>query len=91
MAFNRNKWSRQSVALNTGIAAGMGGPAIFSYRSTDDAQAAIAAANYFAAEVYSLSVGDLIFVLDNVGAYKSYQVATVDRDAGTITTSVIAW
>jgi hypothetical protein len=91
MAFDTNTWSRQSVALNTGIVGTVGGPAIFSYRSTADAQASIAGANYFADEVLNLSVGDLIFAIDNVNVYKSYRVSALDRDAGTISTTVIAW
>ena len=91
MAFSRDTWSRQTVALNTGVVGTQGGPAIFSYRSTADAQAAIAGANYFADAVYDLSPGDLLFALDNVNAYKSYRVVAVDQAAGTITTAVIVW
>lgn len=95
MAFNRDNFARQTDAMNTGgvtvDSVIYNAPAVFSYRSAGDAQAAIAAANYFADAVYDFAVGDLIFAIDSSSAYKSYRVSAVDRSAGTIATVVIAW
>lgn len=89
MSFDRNRWSRQSDAMNTGLVTKgstlYNGPAIFSYASADDAAATIEAANYFAPAVYDLAVGDLIFA-NGSDAFTARQVSAVDRDAETITT-----
>lgn len=94
MAFEILRFVRQTDAYNAGQisttfnpnapAVLENGPAIFSYASATDNIAAIGVADYFADVVYSLSVNDLIFC---VGSDSSafYQVATVDRDAQTVT------
>lgn len=87
MAFVLANWSRQSVALNTGAVdvdgVPKGGPSMFSYRSSTDLIATIAAANYFADVVYDLYENDLLYCVgtDAVGMYK---VDAIDRAAGTI-------
>lgn len=90
MAFFLPNWSRQSVALNTGEVdvdgVPYGGPAMFSYRSASDAVATIAGANYFADAVYDLSVDDLIYAV-GTDAVSMLVVATINREAGTITTA----
>jgi hypothetical protein len=88
MAFTLTNWSRQSVALNTGEVdvngVAVGGPALYTYRSVGDAIATIEAANYFASQVYSISVGDYIFATGS-DASGAYIVDALDREAGTIT------
>ena len=90
MAFSRENWSRTSLAMNTGIVSvngtDEGGPAMFSYRSASDNSATIAGANYFAPAVRDLSVSDLLFCQGS-DTFQVLSVATLDRDAGTITTS----
>lgn len=90
MSFNLSNWARQSVSLNTGEVlvdtVPVGGPAFFTYRSVGDTAAQIAAANYFANVVYDLSVDDLIYIQGS-DAVNWLVVATVDRDAQTITTA----
>lgn len=87
MAFVLANWSRQSVALNTGEVTVdgvlVGGPALFTYRSADDAVATIVAANYFASQVLNLSLGDFIF-LEGSDAIGFYYVSALSRSAGTI-------
>lgn len=94
MAFNINRFVRVTVAYNAGrittafnpsvTPAFSNGPAMFSYASSVDAIATIAAANYFADVVYDLAVNDLIFSVGS-DASEMMQVATVNRDAGTVT------
>lgn len=94
MAFSSNRFVRQTSAYNAGQitttfnpeagAVIENGPAWFTYASATDAIATIAAANYFADVVYMLSVNDRIDITGS-DASGIYIVATVDRDAGTIT------
>ena len=94
MAFNENRFVRQTTAYNAGQITTAenpsvtpvlsNGPAWFTYASATDAIATIAAANYFADVVYMLSVNDRIDVTGS-DASNFYLVATVDRDLGTIT------
>jgi len=94
MAFVSNRFVRQTTAYNAGQIATTfnpatptvleNGPAWFTYASADDAIATIAGANYFAPVVYSLSVNDRIDITGS-DASGIYIVATVDRDAGTVT------
>jgi hypothetical protein len=94
MAFEILRFVRQTSAYNAGQISTTfnpntptvleNGPAIFSYASATDAIATIGGANYFADVVYELSVNDLIFAVGS-DASAFYQVATVDRDAQTIT------
>lgn len=85
MAFEKQNWSRQTAADNAGQGSqGFGGMAMFTYRSTTDAIAVIAAADYFADARFELAVDDMIFVTGS-DAFASYQVDTLDREAGTIT------
>lgn len=94
MAFEILRFVRQTTAYNAGQIATTfnpasptvyeNGPAQFSYASATDAIATIGGANYFAEVVGSLAVNDLIFCVGS-DASAFYQVATVDRDAGTVT------
>ncbi len=94
MAFEIQRFVRHTNAYNSGQIATTfnpatptvyeNGPAIFSYASATDAIATIGGANYFADVVYDLAVNDLIFCVGS-DASLIYQVATVDRDAQTVT------
>lgn len=94
MAFSTNRFVRQTTAYNAGQilttfnpdagAVYENGPAWFTYASATDAIATIAAANYFADVVYDLAVNDRIDITGS-DASGMYIVATVDRDAGTVT------
>jgi hypothetical protein len=90
MAFERRNWSRNTDAMNTGKitvdSTDINGPALFTYRSDADNSATIAGANYFANAVYDLAVDDLIFASGS-DTFQALTVATIDREAGTITTS----
>jgi hypothetical protein len=93
MAFNDSRFTRQTLAFNSGRVtidgpAFTNGPALFSYASSTDAIATVTAANYFAPVVYDLAVGDLIFI-DASDADGIYLVDAVDRDAGTV--SVVSY
>ncbi len=93
MAFNDQRFTRQTLAFNSGRVtidgpAYTNGPALFSYASSTDAIATVIAANYFADVVYDLAVGDLIFI-DASDADGIYLVNAVDRDAGTV--SVVSY
>lgn len=93
MAFNDQRFTRQTLAFNSGRVtidgpAFTNGPALFSYASSTDAIATVTAANYFADVVYDLAVGDLIFI-DASDADGIYLVDAVDRDAGTV--SVVSY
>lgn len=87
MAFDRNRWSRVTDAMNTGAVTVDGtvynGPALFTYASASDTLATIAAANYFADAVYDLAAGDYIWTAGSDGN-QVVSVAAVDRAAGTI-------
>lgn len=93
MAFNDSRWVRQTLAFNSGrVVTDQGnenGPALFTYASSTDNMATITAANYFADVVYDLAVGDILMI-EASDADGMYMVATVDRDAGTITVSGFA-
>lgn len=94
MAFDINRFVRQTVAFNAGrittafnpstTPAFSNGPQLFSYASAGDTIATISGANYFATEVQNLCVGDIIIAVGS-DASNMLQVATVDRDAETIT------
>jgi hypothetical protein len=91
MAFNDARWTRQTLAFNSGAVVVDGpatenGPALFTYASATDNAAAIAAADYFAPAVYDLAVGDIILALSST-TNAMLVVATVDRDAETVTTA----
>lgn len=89
MTFARANWSRQSSSINTGKdSTGQNGPAIFSYQHASDVAATIIAANYFADAVYDLAVGDLMFI-NAADAFVAVRVATIDREAETITVESI--
>lgn len=93
MAFEILRFVRQTSAYNAGQISTTfnpnsptvleNGPAQFSYASATDTIAQIGAANYFASQVYQMSVNDLIFCVGS-DASAFYQVSAVDRDAGTI-------
>lgn len=94
MAFSSNRFVRQTTAYNAGQitttfnpeagAVIENGPAMFTYASATDAIATIVAADYFAPVIYDLAVNDRIDITGS-DASGIYLVATVDRDAGTIT------
>lgn len=94
MAFLISRFVRQTEAFNSGQITTANnpsttpvlsnGPAVFSYASADDTVAQIGAANYFASVVYDLAVNDLIFCV-GTDASAFYQIAAVNRDAGTVT------
>lgn len=93
MAFQENRFVRQTTAYNAGQitttfnpavgAVVENGPAWFTYASATDLLATIVAANYFADVVYMLSVNDRIDITGS-DASGIYIVSAVDRDAGTI-------
>lgn len=93
MAFSAYRFTRVSLADNTGALTGVlnpsstsvvfNGPAVFTYASATDAIATISAANYFASQVYSLAVGDIIIAVGS-DASDMLQVAALDKDAGTV-------
>lgn len=92
MAFSLNRWSRQTLAFNTGKvtladASIIEGPAMFTYASAGDAIATIAAANYFSAVAFDLAVGDYIFATGS-DASSMYLVAAVDRTVSPATISL---
>lgn len=95
MAFNLNRFTRQTLAFNSGQLTAsfnpsvtpelVNGPAMYSYASDTDSLAVIGAPNYFSSVIESLYVNDWIFVTGS-DASAFYQVLTVDYDAKTITT-----
>lgn len=95
MTFSINRFVRVTSAYNSGqistvlnpsaVAVLMNGPALFTYASATDNAAAIAAANYFADAVYDLAVNDIIMAIGSDTA-AILRIATIDREAGTITT-----
>lgn len=94
MAFDINRFVRVTLAFNSGrittafnpsvTPAFSNGPAFFTYASSVNTIAQVAAANYFATVVYDLAVGDIIVAVAS-DASEMLQIATVDRDAGTVT------
>jgi hypothetical protein len=92
MAFELIRWSRQSVALNTGQeivdSTDYNGPAMFTYASESDTAATIEAANYFADAVYDLAINDIIFAW-GTDAFTCRSVSAIDRAAGTISTTSV--
>jgi hypothetical protein len=88
MAYNDQRFTRHTLAFNSGRVTVDGpaytnGPAIFSYASSTDAIATVTAANYFAAAVYDLAVGDII-IIEASDANGMYYVDAVNQTAGTI-------
>lgn len=95
MAFNLTRFTRVSLAFNTGRlvlddATLRNGPAFFTYASADDSVATISGANYFNDEgcIYDLQVADLIAVVGS-DANTFLEVLTVDTTTSpkTITTT----
>lgn len=93
MAFDSNRFSRVSLADNTGAitledASVVNAPAYYTYATAADTEATVAAANYFASDyvLYDLKVGDVIMCVCS-DANIFLQVATVSTSAGTITTT----
>lgn len=89
MAFNINRWGRQTVTFNAGRvvlqdAANDNAPGFFTYATSVDSLATTEAANYFSNVVFDLAVDDVIFIKASDDA-EFVTVATVDRAAGTIT------
>jgi len=80
MAFNIYRFTRVSLAMNTGVqtvvlnpstsSISVNGPAVFTYASADDTVATISDANYFNAEaaIYDLEVGDLILTVGSTSS-----------------------
>lgn len=95
MAFLQQRFVRHTNAYNAGQISTTfspdatvileNGPAFFSYASARDSVATIAGANYFSEVVYDLAVNDLIYISGS-DSMVFLQVATVNRDAGTVTT-----
>jgi len=88
MAYNDQRFTRQTLAFNSGQVVLNGptdtnGPAIFSYASSDNI-ATVTAANYFAPAVYDLAVGDVL-IIEASDSNGMYVVDALDRTAGTIT------
>jgi len=93
MAYDKDRFVRQTVAFNSGeltvtknpdqTPVLVNGPAWFTYASADDALATISAADYFAEQVLDLAVNDRI---DCTGSDASavLRVTAVDKDAGTV-------
>lgn len=97
MAFDITRFSRQTLAFNTGRlvlddASVRNGPAFFSYASATDALATISAANYFNNEgaIYDLQVADVIMVIAS-DANSFLEVTAVDRDASPKTIATTAF
>ncbi len=63
---------------------------MFSFISASDAQAAIAAANYFSPVVVDLNVGDLIYAVDSTNVSLQYEVTAKNNDAKTVTVAITA-
>jgi hypothetical protein len=95
MAFDRDRWTRVSLADNTGAitlddASVVNGPAFFTYKNASDTLATIEAANYFSAAAYDLAIGDFLMVTGSDG--NSIEVVSaVDRSANPATVSVTAY
>ena len=89
MTFNIQGWGRLSsgnipvVTLQDGSRSGA--PNIFTYTTSADLQAAIAAANYFSLVVAELNVGDLIYAIDSGNNPDQYMVSAVNVSAKTVT------
>lgn len=97
MAFNLTRFSRVSLAFNTGRlvledATVRNAPAFFTYASATDSVATISAANYFNDEgaIYDLQVADIISVVAS-DANTFLQVATVDTTTSPKTITVVAF
>ncbi len=97
MAFNIKRFTRASLAFNTGKltledATIVQGPTLFSYASASDSVATISAANYFNADsvIYDLEVGDIIFVVGS-DANTNLVVTAVDRSVSPKTISTAAF
>ena len=97
MTFDITRFSRQSLAYNTGLitlqdASLRNGPAFFSYASATDSVATIAAANYFNAEscIYDLKVADVIMVVGSASNI-FLEVTAVDTTASPKTISTTAF
>ena len=97
MAFLLSNWSKVVAAMNTGASDGngslatpVGGPNMFTYQNTLDGAAGIAAPDYFAEVIYELSIGDFIFANGAALSFSLLRVTTVDREAGTVTTTAMS-
>lgn len=90
MAFSINGWGRISSSANNAVTTlqdgtRIGAPNMFTYTTSADAQAAIAAANYFATVVAEVQVGDFIWAVDSANTPEQYVVTAVNVTAKTIT------
>ena len=89
MAFQIQNFARSTDANNTGRitvdAVQYNASAVFSYQTTADDIATVAAANYFADVVYNLAVGDVIYCVAS-DANEFRVISAVDREAGTVAT-----
>ena len=93
MAFELQRFTRASMAMNTGALTTVlnpgvtpviqNGPTLFTYASATDTIAQVGAANYFAVVVDDLAVGDIIVCVGS-DASLLYQVSAVDRTANTV-------
>lgn len=87
MAFNDTRFTRQTLAFNSGVVTTdqgpENGPAMFTYASAADNIATVTAADYFSDVVYDLNVGDIIIIEASDGN-GMYVVDAVDKTLGTI-------
>lgn len=88
MAFNINGFSQvgnlpEYITLQDGTISGS--PSIYSYISSTDTQATIAAANYFSGVVTNLDLGDLIYTVDSAQFPEWYIVTAINKQAKTVT------
>lgn len=100
MAFSIYRFTRVSLADNTGARTGVlnpsavsvtfNGPAFFTYASADDAIATIAGANYFTSQAFNLQVGDVIMCVGS-DASLFLQVATVDTSVSPATITTVSF
>ena len=102
MAFNIRRFTRVSLAFNTGVQSvvlnpssssiSVNGPAVFTYASADDTVATIAAANYFNPDsaIYDLRVGDLIITVGSTSS-TILQVDAVSLTASPKTISTVSF
>lgn len=89
MAFNIDRWGRQTTTFNAGRVVLQNGssdnaPAYFTYASTTDTISTISTANYFSEVVYDLALDDMIYASGSDDE-EFFVVTIIDRAAGTIT------
>ncbi len=93
MAFNPQRFTRVSLADNTGAltlqdSTVVNGPAFYTYATASDSVATVSAANYFASDytLWDLQVADVIMCICS-DANTFLEVTAIDSDAGTVSTT----